>query len=247
MKKKDFVDDDLIQRIEDRHADLAASKDVAGSRMVEEEGYVPVRAISGASLGHMAKHKADVNDGMVKAINEMEQLRRRQQELEEEKGRLEELGQKQSEYERGKREIIDRINEGIIALEKKEIQTSQLSELLVSSRNRFKTILEEIEALNEDQWRDERFRNELYKALVIIDDARMEYNKALAKIDVLEGTGESMLERRPIVIDRAGQERVAQMGFGSWIKVGFAVTLPFMILLLAVLAVYYVLLLHFLI
>jgi hypothetical protein len=75
----------------------------------------------------------------------------------------------------------------------------------------------------------------------------MEYNKALAKIDILEGKGESVLERTPIVMERTAQEGVAQMGFGSWIKVGFAVTLPFMILLLAVLTVYYILLWHHLI
>lgn len=247
MKNKDFVDKDLLDMDANSSTEAPISRDAPATLVTEEEGSVPVRAISGAGIGHMARHKADVNDGMVKAINEIEQLRRRQRELEEEKGRLEELGQKQTEYEHGKRELIDRYNEGIIALEKKEVQTSQLSELLVATRSRFRTVLEEIEDLDEDRWADERFRDELFRALVVIDDARMEYNKALAKIDILEGKGDSVLERNPIVMERAVQDGVAQMGFGSWIKVGFAVTLPFMVLLLAVLAVYYILLWHHLI
>lgn len=238
-KKTDFIDTDLVLRREGKPVEPYRRLPQSDLNDLSD---VPMQSISELSLGRMAKHKAEVKSGLVSAIGEMETLRHRQNELEQEKRDLEELGQKQVEYERGKREVIDHLNQGIVALEKKEVQSAQLTELLVATRNRFKDALNEIEHINENNWPEEEFRRELYKALVVIDDARVEYNKALAKIHALEGSGESILDessmdRMPGSLDRP------ERSFGSWVKVGFAVSLPFW--LLAILMTLAYLALHF--
>ncbi|MEI6971311.1 MAG: hypothetical protein WCL44_07300 [bacterium] len=126
-----------------------------------------------------------------------------------------------------------------MALEKKEVQSAQLTELLVATRNRFKDALNEIEEINEDKWPEDVFRKELYRALVIIDDARVEYNKALARIQALEGGRESILGdgaggRGP------GSSEAAERSFRSWMKIGCAVSVPFWLLALFVMFVYLV-------
>jgi len=237
-KKTDFIDTDLVLRRE--------GKTVEPYRRLpqddlNDQSEVSMKSISELSLGRMAKHKAEVKSGLVNAINEIETLRLRQEELEREKNDLSEMSQKQVEYERGKREVIDHLNQGIVALEKKEVQSAQLTELLVATRNRFKDALNEIEGIHEDRWPEAEFRKELFRALVIIDDARVEYNKALAKIHALEGRGESIFDDGSMQ-KMAGAHDQVERTFGSWVKIGFAVSLPFW--LLAILATLAYLALH---
>lgn len=228
--KSDFIDTDLVLRREGKPADPYRRVQQAG---VSTESDVPLKSISELSLGRMVKHKAEVKSGLVSAINEIETLRMRQTELEQEKRDLQELDQKQVEYERGKREVMDHLDQGIVALEKKEVQSAQLTELLVVTRNRFKDALKEIEQINEAIWPEDDFRRELYRALVVIDDARLEYNKALAKIHALEGARESILDEGAIGRMSVNQEQRVEKSFGAWVKIGFAVSIPFWALIFA--------------
>ncbi len=234
MKKTDFFDEDLV-------TGRGVSDDAPEDADVSPATDAPARSVSDLNIGRMARHKEDVTTDMVGTINEIERLRLRKQELEQDKRYLEELAQKQDEYETGKREMIERLNEGIIALEKKEVQTAQLTDLVIATRNRFKTALEEIAGIDEDQWSDGEFREELYKALVIVDDARMEHNKALAKIEALDGSSDAILDRTELAARYGREADVAEKSFGHWVKVGFAVTLPVIILLTICLAAYLVL------
>ena len=195
--------------------------------------------ISDLNIGRLARYRQEVSSNMMEAVSALELLKIRRQLIEQKKSELEDLEKKQLDYERGKREMIEHLNEGIVALEKKEIQTAQLSELIKATRDRFREALEELEVIDEESWADDRFREELYKALVIVDDARMEYNKALAKIEVLEVGGEALLEQAPAATASAVVE--APRSFGYWVKVGFALTLPVVILASLCLAVYLVL------
>jgi len=242
MKNTDFVDDDLLSdrgwkkklRTSQKEQIPLSEQDAAGTE-------VPVQSISELNLGRLAKHREEVGNNMVRTITELEELRKRQQELEEEKQSLEDLGRKQHDYTHGKREMVERLNEGIIALEKKEVQSAQLTELLIATRNRFKEALEEIESIDEERWPDDRFREELYKALVIIDDARMEHNKALAKIQILEGSGESVLSGSRLGLSDHAPGSVPERSIGYWIKVGFALSLPLALLTFVVIGVYVIL------
>ena len=244
MKNTDFVDEDLLRERGWKKKLRTSRKDpMPAPEDDSEQAEVPVQSISELNLGRLAKHRQEVGNNMVRTITDLEELRKRQQELEEEKQSLEDLGRKQHDYTNGKREMVERLNEGIIALEKKVVQSAQLTELLIATRNRFKEALEEIESIDEERWPDDHFREELYKALVIIDDARMEHNKALAKIQILEGSGESVLGSGRIgladSVSSAGPER----SFGYWIKVGFALSLPLIVLALIISGVYVTLLL----
>jgi len=243
MANTDFFDDDLMkQRDAARRLKLGQDDSMAtvGSN-VSSSDEVPVRPVSDFNLTRMAKHKNEVDENVAQAVTELERLRKRQEDLEREKRELEELRRKQEEYERGKREMVERFGQSLVTLEKDELQAERLAELLGQTRKRFREMLNEIQAVNEAIWPEERFGDELNKALTLIEDARMEYNKSMSKVDAIAGGDKKGSgDHQPVVFENLPHEE--EKPFGFWIKVGFAVSLPVVICLVAITVV--VLMLH---
>jgi len=238
MANTDFFDDDLERQREAERRGKLATGDVM---KINDEGHaaegVPVRAVSDFSITRMAKHKQEMDAKVASALEELEKLRKRQEDLDRQRKDLEDLRKRQDEYERGKQEMLDRLNQSLVSLEKEEIQATRLTELLGATRQNFKVMLTELQAINEETWPEEQIRGELTKATTRVDDIRMEYNKAVAKIDAVSGRGAQAPAVHPSVVfeeHRAAPEEAR--GFFHWVKIGVAVTLPLILVLLAVIA-----------
>jgi len=239
MNNTDFFDDDLVkQRAAAKRIKLGPADEPMGTvGDMQSSDEVPIRPVSDFNLTRMAKHKQDMDEQVVNAMQELERLRTRQENLEKEKRDLEEIRRKQEEYERGKREMVERFNQSLLTLEKDELQASRLCDLLGATRKRFKALLADIQGLNEEVWPEEQFRDELNKALSVIEDARMEYNKAMTRIDTLEGTGKTGgAEHQPVIFEDGRFSSEPEKTFGHWLKVGFAASLPLIVVILAVTA-----------
>lgn len=237
----DFFDDDLVRKRD------AASRIKMGpaDEPVETLGEgpaadeVPVRAISDLNLTRMARHKHQVTEQTASALQELEKLKKRQEQLEAEKRELEELRRKHDDFERGKREMVDHLKRSLLTLERQEVETGRLVELLGATRKRFKGMLTVLEEIKEEAWAEEEIRDQLNRSLGIIEDTRMEFNKAMSKIEAVKGEDKSApAGAAPAMLfeDRSGygEERT----FGYWLKVGVAVSLP-LIVTLIVLAILY--------
>lgn len=215
--------------------DLAQANDLRKENIEEEDG-VPVRPISEASLSRMAKQKQELSNQVAGAAQEIELLRKKHEELEKEKGDLEELTGKQEEYEHGKRDIMNKLDRSIILIEKEEVQATNMAGLLSETRARFRDTLSELRKIDEATWSDETFHAELNRAMVLVENARMDYNKALAKIDAASWHKSAAEKTQPPMLEEVG--RKPGLGFGYWLKVGFAVSLP-LIMFLVILFVAY--------
>ena len=91
--------------------------------------------------------------------------------------------------------------------------------------------------MNDEVWPEEQFRDELNKALTVIEDARMEYNKSMTRIDTLGGTGKTGgAEHQPVIFEESRFGSETEKSFGHWLKVGFAVSLPLIVVIIAVTA-----------
>jgi chromosome segregation ATPase len=206
----DFMDDDLLQ----------------------EEEMKPTRpavAIQGAQ--RLASERERTVERSANASEELERLRLRQDELEQEKAKLQELTRKQESYETSKRELSEGLNSSIVWMEKQQIQADRLSELLGSTRQRCNSMLNEIHTLQEESWEPESFGEDLSRALALLDNIRMEYNKALAKVEA-----EGVSRNEPTHHARGSRHLPATMasrGFLFWLKAGLAFSLPLIIVLLA--------------
>lgn len=184
----------------------------------------------------LTRQKEQITNKVADTAEEIERLKMRQDELEHEKTSLEELNRKQDEYASSKKDIIENLSRNIILMEKDEVRANRMVELLAASRSRFRDMLGEIRDISEENWGEEDFEEELDKALALIESSRMEFSKAIAKVDAESwqkgGDGQAKLA----TLDDAGRRSLANKGFFFWLKIGFAVSIPiiFIILLLFV-------------
>jgi DNA repair exonuclease SbcCD ATPase subunit len=185
--------------------------------------------------------KEDVTQTVDAARQQLAELQRKKEELEREKTELEELRRKQDEYELGRKEMLERLNRSLVLLEHDQIETQRKGENIQNALVSFKARKEEIEAIREDQWNNATLKAELTRALAIVDSARNDFNHYRARLDVLDE------KRNPDAAIATGslsafaprEDVLSRLKFGDLIKVGFALSLPLIVvgvILLIVLA-----------
>jgi len=130
-------------------------------------------------------HREEVDSKLEQARDHLLALRRQQEELERQKNELEELRRRQEEYSRGRAEISDKLARGLIALERQEVEAQRLAEMCASTILAFREYTEQIEQINDEEWKSANVREELSRALAVIESARLEYNRAYARLDCL--------------------------------------------------------------
>jgi DNA repair exonuclease SbcCD ATPase subunit len=130
-------------------------------------------------------HREEVDSKLEQARDHLLTLRRQQEELERQKNELEELRRRQEEYSRGRAEISDKLARGLIALDRQQIESQRLTELCESTTIAFREYSEQIEQINDEEWKSANVRDELSRALATIESARLEYNHAHARLDCL--------------------------------------------------------------
>jgi chromosome segregation ATPase len=112
-------------------------------------------------------------------------LRRQAEELEKQKAELEELRRKQDEYVRGKTEMIENLTRALVVLENDQLAAQRRVEACENTTTAFKDYLEQLQAIHDAEWTAGTVRAELSHALGIIEHARLEYNRARAKLECL--------------------------------------------------------------
>ncbi len=244
MANRDFIDEDLIKpRDEVRRIKMGPGDEPVPPAGDAPPPDGPVRRVSDLDLPLMARHKQQVEQDTARTTEELERLRQRQEQLERAKRELEDARRKQTDYERGRQELVEHLSQSLITIERQEIKTEQLVELLSGTRKRFRELLDDVQSIRDDAWPEASVRDEIGKALVMVNDARLEYNKAMARIESALGGREGAAPAgvNPVVFEDAAPRREAPRGFGYWLGVGFAVTLPLVATLvgLAVLFVLY--------
>ena len=234
----DFFDDDLVR---EREAALKIKLDGEGAAAPRDGNIpssrdLPNRPVGDLPLTHLARHKHEVAEQMVDKAQELDRLRARQEELERERRLLEELRSKQDAFDAGRRELKNRLGESLVRMEKERLEAERLAQLLDETRRLFRARLDEVAALDANEWDEQNLLDELNKALVLLESVRSDYNKAMAKIEAVQAPGTTAPARALSFVP--GVEAVAEgeRGFRYWFGAGLAFTLPLMVVL-AVLAV----------
>lgn len=216
---RDFFDEDLLKT----SARQASRQDTLAQMSGLSE--------SDAARARLTKEQEDRNMNVVAAVREMEALKIRQQQLEKEKADLESTTRKQEEYQATKKDVMDRLSRSIVLAEKDEIRIQRMLEVLSVMKDRFKDSLSELKGIAEEKWDDTSFQVELDKAMVLVEDAKTIYRKGIAKIEAAGWSGGAEKGALPVADYGVLKEFRGEKTFLFWLKVGFAVSIPLMILL----------------
>ena len=235
MSGTDFFDDDLIRQRDSAKRIRMGPGDEPSEPMGGDSSEPGGRGVGELNLTRMARHRKEVDNQASVATQELDRLRKRQEQLEMEKRELEELRRKHEDYSRGKREVMDHLKRSLVGLERREMETQRLAELLGSTRNRFRQLLDDIESIKDESWPEDRVRDELAGSLVIIEEARSEYNKAMAKIEASKGeTAAQGAAQQAVLFEERFSSGEEEKSFSHWMKIGLAASLPLAVVMVLI-------------
>jgi uncharacterized membrane protein YccC len=180
----------------------------------------------------MSRHKQHLDAEAAQTAEKLERLRQAQEDLERKKRELEDARRKQLDFIKGKQELVEHLSQSLASLERNELRATQMVEVFQNTRRTFRAMMEEISGIDEAAWNDETVRDEISVALGRINDARMDYNKAMARIDALTSANQPQGEgHAPIIFEEPSASREPEHGFRHWMMIGVAVSLPLALLL----------------
>jgi len=223
---RDFLDEDLLRDDPGEGPSGSAAGDGRSNAELEEE------------VTRLARQRRELDGQVAGAAQEIEELRRRQSALEQQKTKLEELGRRQTAYEEQKRAVIADLDRGILSLEKEQARADRMVALYAEMRARFAEALTEIRDIDEETWPEEGFEEELNRAFERVEDARALHKKALSRLEACDWRAAPAPGRREEAAAPAAKPLGRQLGFLFWLKAGLAFSLPLFAGAAVLLAVY---------
>lgn len=176
--------------------------------------------------------REELDATLEQAREQITSLQRKKEELERAKGELEEMRRRHDEFARGRVEIVEALNRGLVVLEHEQVETQRMADLIGRTRQTFKEQLSQVESLTDANWNSENLKSELSKALAMIETARMEFNRACLRIDVLQTKSPDDLPQTPLEKFSGPANPLERIGFGQMLKLGFAFSLPVLVIVL---------------
>lgn len=224
MANTDFVDDDLLKPSAPVEP-VPPPADPADAARIRDPG-----------MARIARHRDQLESQVASAAKDIERLRQKQEDLETERRSLEEIRRKQDEYLRSKKDIVQKLNQSLYALEREEVKANQLMDLYSTTRRTFRTLLDDVQAVDEAAWDKDHLGEEVTHALDRVSAVRVEVAKNLARLDAMGGNSAVEPGEENANDGASGRKPGSAPGFGHWIKIGFAVGLPVALLVGATLA-----------
>ncbi len=171
-----------------------------------------------------------------RAQAELGELKRRAEQIERDKQRLEELSRRQDELEAGRVEMVDNFTRSLASIQRETEETQRRLEQLHGIHNSFLTHVRALEAINPKSWSGPELSKEISKALSLLDDARSDYTKAQAKLEVEAPEASAAAGMTGDYEDYYG---TGEKGFSYWLTAGFAFTLPLSAVLLLIAVIFW--------
>lgn len=117
--------------------------------------------------------------------NRLAQLREEAEALEQEKLRFEELSRQQKEFMNGRTEMGEKLTRALAHLDRETYEAQRRVEQLLVIKDNFNHHLDVIDSLNPEQWNPHDLRQDLARALGMIEAARDAYLKGSSQVHLL--------------------------------------------------------------
>lgn len=170
-----------------------------------------------------------------RAQAELGELKRRSEQIERDKQRLEELSRRQDELEAGRAEMVDRLTRSMATIQRETEETQRRLEQLHTIHNSFLAHMRSLEGINPKLWTGSDLSKELSRAMSLVDDARADYSKSQAKLEVDASDPAAV----GVTGDYDEYYGSGEKGFSYWLTAGFAFTLPLSAVLLLIAVIFW--------
>lgn len=184
---------------------------------------------SPAAPANRAPSREEVDFKVGETQQKLAELKRVQEELERERAGLEEIRRRQMEFQNGRAETIQNLTRGIGLLTEAEFAARRDAEQMSAALADLQVALGKVEATNEASWTKENFSVELTRALTTIENARMEWNSARLKFNVLNGSTDAAAPAA-----KSSPFDPSKLSLGQLCKIGLALTWPLAIVALLI-------------
>jgi chromosome segregation ATPase len=178
----------------------------------------------------------ELDNQVQRAQEQLLQLKRQQEAIEKQKRELEELSRKQDQLEKGRAEMIEKLSRSLVVIERQTYDAEKRVEQLKGSAVSFSQHLRALEQIDPKAWPNEDLHKELSKSLSSVDEARVEYNKSIPKINA--GSEDELID--PPAANDYSEYLPEESNFAAWFKRGLAFTLPLILFGLIALIVFIV-------
>ena len=175
-------------------------------------------------------------DEKVQQAEQQEQSLKRQLEtIEKQKREFAELSRRQESLTAGRNDLADKLTRALVVIERETMEAGKRLEMLQTINASFCQHLESVEAINPKLWDESEISKELTRAMASVDDARGEYNRSFPRVCAIPNQAAGAgANDSGFVSDSSGGDGKDFLG---WLKIGFAFSLPLMVLVLIVLVV----------
>jgi chromosome segregation ATPase len=155
------------------------------------------------------------------AQQKLAELKRAQEELERERVALEEARRRRAEFQIGREEMVQNLTRGVGLMEEAEFGLRRESEQMAKTLAGLRDALAKVQAVREEAWTPEAYNVELTRALTTVENARLEWNSARLKWDLLNGPTAEKTEK-----NEAKPGLVEGRSFLELCKIGLALNWP---------------------
>lgn len=167
----------------------------------------------------------DFSGKLQEAQTQIEQLQQQQADVERQKLELQELNESKDDFLHGQVDLHEKLSTAVTALDREIFVSRQETEELEQARICFADHLEKINQLNPDGWNNESLRQDLARAISVLDLAEDEYQQTITHFSggrsaSLFGGGNKTKRTT------AGSDSE----FGTMLRNGFAFNLPVVLL-----------------
>ena len=168
-------------------------------------------------------------DEKVHQAEQQEQVLKRQLEtIEKQKREFAELSRRQEALITGRNDLADKLTRALVVIEREAMDASKRLEMLQTMDTAFHQHLETLDAINPKLWDEADISKELTRAMASVDDARGEYSRSFPKVGAMpeQAAGASVSEPGFTADYSSGDGK----DFLGWVKMGFAFSLPLIVL-----------------
>jgi chromosome segregation ATPase len=166
------------------------------------------------------------------AQERLSRLRKEAEEIEREKVALEDLRRKQQGFLNGRTEMLERMSRAVALLDRETQDNRRKIEQMLVMRETFADHMDAVQSLTPEDWSRQNLQSELSRALGIIEDARMEYDRSMTRLQsythnpVAPVTAPAQHAASPAVPTSLLPMGYSRESFKQWAFYGLAFTAP---------------------